>query len=166
MIESAPLQRARSLESAEYLGRESPSSGLFAESSSRKGLAPQARDRSNSPPPPGNKLGSVEREHLLRRDGQQRGGGALPANWKPGDWVCPACNDHVFARKGHCRCGEPKPSAQQQQAQAQPPQQAMRVGSSAAPESGTVQCRQTSNILYHSYLSLFSSRYRFVSEVG
>ena len=29
----------------------------------------------------------------------------LPPNFKPGDWICQSCGDHVFARKDFCRCG-------------------------------------------------------------
>ena len=32
-----------------------------------------------------------------------------PPNFKPGDWICPSCGDHVFARKDYCRCGCSKP---------------------------------------------------------
>jgi len=135
VIEPAPLQRARSLESSELYGRDSPSSGLI-ESSTRKTVLP-LRDRSNSPPPPPNKQSSFDREHSQRRDGLPRGvggsGGFLPANWKPGDWLCPSCNDHVFARKDYCRCGEPKPSAQQRDHHHA--QQSVG-GNSSAPESG------------------------------
>eukprot|EP00930_Biecheleria_cincta_P026122 TRINITY_DN1846_c0_g1_i4.p1 TRINITY_DN1846_c0_g1~~TRINITY_DN1846_c0_g1_i4.p1 ORF type:complete len:316 (-),score=63.70 TRINITY_DN1846_c0_g1_i4:240-1187(-) len=38
------------------------------------------------------------------------GGGAQPA--MPGDWNCPACGDHQFARNSVCRkCGSPKDGA-------------------------------------------------------
>ena len=31
-------------------------------------------------------------------------------NRRPGDWDCPECGDHQFARNTECRqCGEPKP---------------------------------------------------------
>jgi len=34
-----------------------------------------------------------------------------PVNAKPGDWNCPACGDHQFARNTHCRrCGTPNPN--------------------------------------------------------
>merc|ERR1719350_2477245 len=41
--------------------------------------------------------------------------GASPAiaamGGKPGDWLCPACGDHQFARNENCRkCGEAKPA--------------------------------------------------------
>merc|ERR1719343_1415123 len=37
------------------------------------------------------------------------GGGAV-AKLKPGDWVCPNCSDHQFAKNEACRkCGTPKP---------------------------------------------------------
>ena len=30
---------------------------------------------------------------------------------RPGDWECPSCGDHNFARNTNCRrCGEPRPS--------------------------------------------------------
>merc|ERR1719188_2601502 len=30
--------------------------------------------------------------------------------YKPGDWTCPGCNDHQFAKNETCRkCGTPKP---------------------------------------------------------
>lgn len=30
---------------------------------------------------------------------------------RPGDWMCPKCNDHVFARNEHCRrCGTTRPT--------------------------------------------------------
>ena len=29
----------------------------------------------------------------------------VTAEWKPGDWICLSCGDHVFARKAYCRCG-------------------------------------------------------------
>jgi predicted RNA-binding Zn-ribbon protein involved in translation (DUF1610 family) len=32
---------------------------------------------------------------------------------KPGDWDCPKCNDHQFARNSHCRkCGAAKPGSE------------------------------------------------------
>lgn len=35
---------------------------------------------------------------------------SLPANSKPGDWMCTNCGDHVFARNDNCRqCGAAKP---------------------------------------------------------
>merc|ERR1719336_1415686 len=42
------------------------------------------------------------------------GGGAMMAamspNAKPGDWMCPGCGDHQFARNAQCRkCGHAKP---------------------------------------------------------
>lgn len=41
-----------------------------------------------------------------------QGGGQRPAaDMRPGDWRCPACNDHQFARNEVCRrCGEKKPA--------------------------------------------------------
>jgi len=36
---------------------------------------------------------------------------AMPGGMKPGDWSCPACGDHQFARNETCRrCGGPKPA--------------------------------------------------------
>jgi len=36
--------------------------------------------------------------------------GAMPGGMKPGDWSCPQCGDHQFARNETCRrCGGPKP---------------------------------------------------------
>eukprot|EP00434_Breviolum_minutum_P001210 symbB.v1.2.001058.t2/scaffold33.1/size517934/10 len=30
---------------------------------------------------------------------------------RPGDWICPKCHDHVFARNEHCRrCGQSRPT--------------------------------------------------------
>jgi hypothetical protein len=30
---------------------------------------------------------------------------------RPGDWMCPACNNHNFASKTSCnKCGLPKPA--------------------------------------------------------
>lgn len=42
-------------------------------------------------------------------------GGGLPGGYgggmKPGDWSCPGCRDHQFARNLHCRkCGTPNPN--------------------------------------------------------
>lgn len=34
----------------------------------------------------------------------------LPPGWKHGDWMCPACGDHVFASKASCRCGAKNPT--------------------------------------------------------
>jgi len=36
---------------------------------------------------------------------------SLPVKFLPGDWVCPNCADHVFARKekcGKCECARPE----------------------------------------------------------
>merc|ERR1712091_803882 len=45
--------------------------------------------------------------------GAQRSQGFAPiANQgvKSGDWICPSCGDHQYARNDECRkCGEPKP---------------------------------------------------------
>lgn len=39
-----------------------------------------------------------------------RDGGAPHKNMMPGDWICPRCGDHVFARNPACRrCATPKP---------------------------------------------------------
>merc|ERR1719378_1316855 len=38
------------------------------------------------------------------------GGGSSSAPMMPGDWVCPSCGDHQFARNTSCRkCGAAKP---------------------------------------------------------
>merc|ERR1740117_1675190 len=38
------------------------------------------------------------------------GGGGRTAAQKPGDWNCPSCGDHQFARNTECRkCGSPNP---------------------------------------------------------
>ncbi|CAE8630153.1 unnamed protein product [Polarella glacialis] len=35
--------------------------------------------------------------------------GMLPANMRPGDWMCPACNNHNYSNKTHCNmCQIPK----------------------------------------------------------
>jgi len=40
------------------------------------------------------------------------GEGGGHSGFKDGDWVCPQCNDHQFARNVRCRrCGGPKPGA-------------------------------------------------------
>jgi len=40
-------------------------------------------------------------------------GGGLGGGMQPGDWACPACGDHQFARNSKCRkCGCPKPEAE------------------------------------------------------
>jgi len=40
--------------------------------------------------------------------GMGRGG---PPNMRPGDWECPNCNDHVFAKNDACRrCNTPRPA--------------------------------------------------------
>mmetsp|Transcript_30402 Transcript_30402/g.45848 ORF Transcript_30402/g.45848 Transcript_30402/m.45848 type:complete len:184 (-) Transcript_30402:151-702(-) len=37
-------------------------------------------------------------------------GGGGGGGWKPGDWTCPNCGDHQFARNEACRkCETPKP---------------------------------------------------------
>merc|ERR1719330_1195943 len=44
--------------------------------------------------------------------GGQMGGmmGGMCGNMKPGDWSCPGCGDHQFAKNATCRkCGTPKP---------------------------------------------------------
>jgi len=46
-----------------------------------------------------------------RGGGGGRGGGRGGSAFKPGDWICPACNDHAYASRTACRCGEPKPVA-------------------------------------------------------
>jgi len=39
------------------------------------------------------------------------GGGATNVQRKPGDWNCPGCGDHQFARNTECRkCGGPRPA--------------------------------------------------------
>jgi hypothetical protein len=51
-------------------------------------------------PPPGGPGGGY---------GGGGGGGAPPLNWKPGDWMCGACNTHNFASRAACfRCGAAK----------------------------------------------------------
>merc|ERR1719199_693772 len=41
---------------------------------------------------------------------QMGGGMGAPPNGKPGDWLCPSCGDHQFARNMQCRkCGEANP---------------------------------------------------------
>jgi len=45
------------------------------------------------------------------------GGGGELGNGvgRPGDWMCPNCNDHVYASRSACRkCGTPKPDMNQQ----------------------------------------------------
>mmetsp|Transcript_25610 Transcript_25610/g.76381 ORF Transcript_25610/g.76381 Transcript_25610/m.76381 type:complete len:251 (+) Transcript_25610:99-851(+) len=44
-------------------------------------------------------------------DSRERSGvPANPSNMMPGDWLCPRCGDHVFARNRACRrCATPKP---------------------------------------------------------
>merc|ERR1719356_1377930 len=38
------------------------------------------------------------------------GAGAGLAALKPGDWICPSCQDHQFAKNDACRkCGQPRP---------------------------------------------------------
>eukprot|EP01115_Flamella_aegyptia_P001530 TRINITY_DN12519_c0_g1_i1.p1 TRINITY_DN12519_c0_g1~~TRINITY_DN12519_c0_g1_i1.p1 ORF type:complete len:183 (-),score=31.45 TRINITY_DN12519_c0_g1_i1:23-571(-) len=35
----------------------------------------------------------------------------MALNMKPGDWICPNCNDVIFASKSNCRkCNAPKPN--------------------------------------------------------
>ena len=48
-----------------------------------------------------------------KRRGREGGTAAAAASKaKPGDWLCPRCADHQFARNSTCRkCGEPKPAA-------------------------------------------------------
>jgi len=44
-----------------------------------------------------------------------RGGGGL--EMRPGDWICPRCNDHVFAKNDACRrCSTPRPTGNGSQA--------------------------------------------------
>jgi len=39
------------------------------------------------------------------------GSPAAGLEMRPGDWVCPRCNDHVFAKNSACRrCGTPRPT--------------------------------------------------------
>lgn len=41
----------------------------------------------------------------------QENPGGGKGSFAPGDWNCPACNDHQFARNSECRkCGMPRPS--------------------------------------------------------
>lgn len=43
-------------------------------------------------------------------ESMRQGSGGSTANMMPGDWMCPVCSDHVFARNPACRrCGAPKP---------------------------------------------------------
>ena len=48
------------------------------------------------------------------RGGDRRQGGSYGGSFgggRPGDWECPSCGDHQFARNTNCRrCGEPRPS--------------------------------------------------------
>jgi predicted nucleic-acid-binding Zn-ribbon protein len=38
------------------------------------------------------------------------GSGSLPANFRPGDWMCPKCSSHNYSSKAACfRCNELKP---------------------------------------------------------
>merc|ERR1719444_655017 len=42
------------------------------------------------------------------------GGGGGNSDMRPGDWTCPNCQDHVFAKNDACRkCGTPKPASAQ-----------------------------------------------------
>merc|ERR1719203_2112513 len=42
--------------------------------------------------------------------GMAMGMGMGNPNMKPGDWMCPSCSNHVFARNSACpKCGESKP---------------------------------------------------------
>merc|ERR1719246_385197 len=42
--------------------------------------------------------------------GMMGGGGGAPGGMKPGDWSCPSCGDHQFAKNATCRkCGAEKP---------------------------------------------------------
>ncbi|CAK0903238.1 unnamed protein product, partial [Prorocentrum cordatum] len=42
--------------------------------------------------------------------GQVVTGGGFVLQNRPGDWNCPGCGDHVFAKNSTCRrCGAPKP---------------------------------------------------------
>lgn len=45
--------------------------------------------------------------------GMSMGGGGPPQKeMRPGDWLCPGCGDHVFAKNDSCRrCGMPRPGA-------------------------------------------------------
>merc|ERR1719277_452851 len=45
------------------------------------------------------------------------GGGGCHATMKPGDWMCNACGNHVFAKHASCpKCGAPHPNPEQMQA--------------------------------------------------
>jgi len=47
------------------------------------------------------------------------GGGAGNPNFKPGDWMCPNCGNHVFARHESCpKCGQAKPEGVDESASA------------------------------------------------
>merc|ERR1719277_2323859 len=42
--------------------------------------------------------------------GGKGGGKGKPDNMKAGDWICPGCGDHQFARNSICKmCSTPKP---------------------------------------------------------
>ena len=42
--------------------------------------------------------------------GQMAAQNGRPANMRPGDWMCPSCNNHNYADKVRCnRCKMPKP---------------------------------------------------------
>lgn len=43
------------------------------------------------------------------------GGSNMDPNMRPGDWLCPRCNNHNFAKRTECnRCSEQKPEAYSQ----------------------------------------------------
>jgi len=49
-------------------------------------------------------------EGLTARGQDDRRGGPQLASMMPGDWLCPKCGDHVFARNSACRrCQTPRP---------------------------------------------------------
>ncbi|KNC81591.1 hypothetical protein SARC_06092 [Sphaeroforma arctica JP610] len=61
------------------------------------------------PGPPMGGMGPPMHAGNPHQGGMPHGGGGIPANFRPGDWMCPACNNHNFARNNSCRsCYAPK----------------------------------------------------------
>lgn len=68
------------------------------------------------------------------------------AAMRPGDWLCPSCGEHKFAKKTECQCGGKRP-----QGMAPAPAAAMKSGDWLCPQCGdhqfarNAQCRKCSS---------------------
>lgn len=60
---------------------------------------------------PDQEMAALQNQLAMQQHGMMQSGMQQQPGLPPGDWMCPGCNDHQFARNATCRrCGTPRPS--------------------------------------------------------